>query len=71
MLFLCSRAKRDNGALISDYKGRFIVACNTKLDRVLNVLSADVQAFKQGLIFAQSFGFNRITITSVTWKKWT
>jgi hypothetical protein len=63
MLFLCSRAKSDNRALISDYKGRFIVACNTKVDRVL---SAEVQAFKQGLIFAQSVGCNRITITSVT-----
>jgi ribonuclease HI len=35
-----------------------------KLDHVLDALSAEMQALKQGLILAQSIGCNRIIITS-------
>jgi ribonuclease HI len=52
------------GAVVGDYKGHFIAASNTKLDHVLDALSAEVQALKQGLILAQSIGCNRIIITS-------
>jgi ribonuclease HI len=52
------------GAVIRDCKGNFVAACNTKLDFVLDALSAEAHALKQGLILAETMGCNRIIMSS-------
>jgi hypothetical protein len=49
------------GAVIRDCKGNFVAACNTKLDFVLDALSAEAHALKQGLILAETMGCHLIT----------
>jgi ribonuclease HI len=51
------------GALIRDSKGNFVAASN-KLEFVHDVLLAEIQALKHGLILAQSMGCNRIICCS-------
>jgi hypothetical protein len=50
--------------LIWDCKGNFIAACNTKLEFVLDALSAEAHALKHGLILAETVGCHRIIISS-------
>jgi ribonuclease HI len=56
--------KGTTGAVIRDSKGQFVAACNTRIEHVLDALSAEAQALKQGLNLAQSHGCNRVIIKS-------
>ena len=40
------------GAVLRDWHGSFIAACNSKLDFVFDALSAETAALKQGLKLA-------------------
>jgi ribonuclease HI len=62
--FDADQLRGTTGAVIRDCKGNFVAACNTKLEFVLDVLSAEAHALKQGLILVQTMGCNRIIISS-------
>jgi hypothetical protein len=62
--FDADQLRGTTGAVIRDWKGNFVAACNTKLDFVIDALSAEAHALKQGLILAETMGCNRIIISS-------
>jgi hypothetical protein len=52
------------GVVIRDSNGDFIASSNRKLDFVRDILSAEVQVLKEGLLLAQSMGCNRVIMCS-------
>ena len=52
------------GAVLRDCHGSFIAASSNKLDFVLDAMSAEIAALKQGLQLALSVGCNRIICCS-------
>lgn len=50
--------------MIRDSKGDFIAAANTRIDVVMDALSAEAYAMKEGLKLAQTIGCNRIILSS-------
>jgi ribonuclease HI len=52
------------GAVIRDYKGRFLAACSKKLPNVASMTMAEAMAMKDGLELASRLGCNSIKAES-------
>jgi ribonuclease HI len=52
------------GAVIRDYKGRFVAACSKKLPNVVSVTMAEAMAMKYGLELASRLGCNSVKAES-------
>ena len=52
------------GAVVRDHNGGFIGACTTPMEHVPDVVSAEADAMRQGLLFLQSLGCSKVLIQS-------
>lgn len=52
------------GAVVRDHNGGFIGASTARMEHVPDVVSAEAEAMRQGLIFLQSLGCSKVSIQS-------
>lgn len=63
--------KGTTGVVVRDSKGKFIAANNSKIDTVLDVLSVEAMALKEGFLLLNPWGVIGLSLAQIIWKSLT